>query len=82
MISYVITLEDQLETIAQTKGYTILEARVVPDHIHLFIESNPFDSPTNIVKIFKQVSRIETGVMAWGVMVTLILYWYCWTCLC
>ena len=53
MISNVITLEDQLEIIAQTKGYTILEARVMPDHIHLFIEANPFDSPTNIVKIFK-----------------------------
>ena len=25
----------------------------MPDHIHLFIEADPFDSPTNIVKIFK-----------------------------
>ncbi len=46
-------LEEQLETIAQTKGYKILEDRVMPDHIHLFIEAYPFDSPTNIVKIFK-----------------------------
>jgi putative transposase len=59
MISYVITLEDQLETIAQTKGYTILEARVTPDHIHLFIEANPFDSPTNIVKTFKGVTSLR-----------------------
>jgi REP element-mobilizing transposase RayT len=28
-------VEEQLETIAQTKGYKILEARVMPDHIHL-----------------------------------------------
>lgn len=48
-------VEEQLETIAQTRGYKILESRVMPDHIHLFIEANPFDSPTNIVKIFKGV---------------------------
>lgn len=52
-------VEDQLETIAQTKGYTILEARVMPDHIHLFIKANPFDSPTNIVKIFKGVTSLR-----------------------
>ena len=52
-------VEDQLETIAQTKGYNILEARVMPDHIHLFIEANPFDSPTNIVKIFKGVTSLR-----------------------
>jgi putative transposase len=39
-------IEDKLEMIAQTKGYKILESRVMPDHIHLFIETNPFDSPT------------------------------------
>jgi putative transposase len=48
--------EEQLETIAETKGYKLLESRVMPDHIHLFIEANPFDSPTNIVKIFKGVT--------------------------
>jgi REP element-mobilizing transposase RayT len=32
--------EDQLETIAQIKGYKILESRVMPDHVHLFIEAN------------------------------------------
>ncbi len=53
------SLEEQLETIAQTNGYKILEARVTPDHIHLSIEADPFDSPTNIVKIFKGV----TGLM-------------------
>jgi putative transposase len=52
-------LEDQLETIAATKDYKILEIRVMPDHIHLFIEANPFDSPTNIVKIFKGVTSLR-----------------------
>jgi putative transposase len=48
-------VEEELET-AQSKGYKILEARVMPDHIHLFVEADPFDSPTNIVKIFKGVT--------------------------
>jgi putative transposase len=52
-------VEEQLETIAQTKGYKILELKVMPDHIHLFIEANPFDSPTSIVKIFKGVSSLR-----------------------
>lgn len=33
-------VEEQLETIAQTRGYKILESRVIPDHIRLFIEAN------------------------------------------
>jgi putative transposase len=45
--------------VAQTKGYKILEARVMPDHIHLFIEADPFDSPTNTVKIFKGATRLR-----------------------
>ena len=52
-------VEEQLETIAQTKGYKILEARVMPYHRHLFIEADPFDSPTNIVKIFKGVTGLR-----------------------
>jgi REP element-mobilizing transposase RayT len=31
----------------------------MPDHIHLFIEADPFDSPTNIVKIFKGVTGLK-----------------------
>jgi putative transposase len=52
-------LEDQLQTIAETKGYKILESKVMPDHIHLFIETNPFDAPVNIVKIFKGVTSLR-----------------------
>ena len=52
-------VEEQLETIAQTKGYKILEARVMSDHIHLFVEADPFDSPTNIVKVFKGVIALR-----------------------
>jgi REP element-mobilizing transposase RayT len=31
----------------------------MPDHIHLFIEADPFDSSTNIVKIFKGVTELR-----------------------
>jgi putative transposase len=31
----------------------------MPDHIHLFIEANPCDSPTNIVEIFKGVTGLR-----------------------
>ena len=31
----------------------------MPDHIDLFIEINPFDLPTNIVKIFKGVGSLR-----------------------
>jgi putative transposase len=52
-------LEEQLETIAQTKGYKILEARVMPDHVHLFLEADPLEAPTNIVKVFKGVTSLR-----------------------
>ena len=59
-------VEEQLQTIAQTKGYKILEARVMPDHIHLFVEADPFDSPTNIVKIFKGVTGCLESSQTWN----------------
>ena len=52
-------LEEQLETIAETKNYKLLEMRVMPDHIHLFIEANPYESPVNIVKIFKGITGLR-----------------------
>jgi putative transposase len=47
------------DNIVQTKGYKILEAKVMPDHIHVFVEADSFDSPTNIVKIFKGVTGLR-----------------------
>ncbi|MHA1409142.1 MAG: IS200/IS605 family transposase [Candidatus Odinarchaeia archaeon] len=49
-------LEDQIKTIAETKGWGIIELEVMPDHIHLFISTPPFEAPTNIVKILKGVT--------------------------
>jgi hypothetical protein len=57
----------------------------MPDHIQVFIEADPFDSPTNIVKIFKGVtglrmsrkfpdveSKLWRGVM-WSLLIMLKL---------
>jgi len=49
-------LNETSETIAQTKGYKIIEKKVMRNHIHLFIEADPFESPIGIVKIFKGIS--------------------------
>lgn len=52
-------LEDQLETIAATKGWDVLELQVMPDHVHLFISAPPSDSPTGIVKVLKGVTALR-----------------------
>lgn len=31
----------------------------MPDHIHLSVESNPFDSPISMIKIFKGVTSLR-----------------------
>jgi len=49
-------LEDQIKTIAEAKGWEVIELEVMPDHIHLFISAPPFEAPTNIVKILKGVT--------------------------
>lgn len=52
-------VEEQIHTISEAKGYKVLELKVLPDHIHLFISAPPFESPTAIVKILKGVSGLR-----------------------
>ncbi|MBI4170986.1 MAG: IS200/IS605 family transposase [Candidatus Aenigmarchaeota archaeon] len=52
-------VKDILETICQTKGWIIKELRVMPEHIHLFISTPPYESPTGIVKVLKGTSAIR-----------------------
>ena len=52
-------LEDQIHTIAATKGFELLALETQPDHTHLFISAPPFDSPTEIVKVFKGVTALR-----------------------
>jgi putative transposase len=52
-------VEEQIHTISETKGWKILELKVMPDHIHLFISASPTESPMGIVKILKGVSGLR-----------------------
>ncbi|WP_129582676.1 IS200/IS605 family transposase, partial [Methanolobus psychrotolerans] len=49
-------LDDQIRTIADSEEWEILELEVMPEHIHLFISTQPFIAPTDIVKIMKGVT--------------------------
>jgi putative transposase len=37
----------------------MLESTVMPDHIHIFLEANPSDLRTNVIKIFKGVTGLR-----------------------
>lgn len=52
-------VEEQIHTISQTKGYNVIELKILPDHIHLFISAPPMESPTGIVKVLKGVSGLR-----------------------
>jgi len=48
-----------IETICRTKEWEILELKVMPDHLHLFLSVPPYESPTGIIKILKGVSALQ-----------------------
>jgi len=52
-------LKEILHEIAGEHGWGILELAIEPDHVHLFVETHPSDSPSNIVKAFKGRSSKE-----------------------
>lgn len=52
-------LEDQIKTIAKSKEWNIIDLQIMPDHIHLFISTKPYISPTNIVKILKGITALR-----------------------
>ena len=49
-------LDQEIYSIAESKNWEILEMRVMPDHIHLFVSCDPAISPTKIVKTFKGIT--------------------------
>jgi len=48
-----------IETICMSKGWQILELQILPDHLHLFLSSPPYESPTGIIKVLKGTSAIQ-----------------------
>jgi putative transposase len=67
------TLNTIINTICDTKGWEILESRVLPDYIHLRLSVTPFERPVDIIKILKGVTakqlfalHPELKNMLWG----------------
>ena len=45
-----------LNTVALENGMEILQAEIMPDHVHLFVSAPPRHSPAVVVNMFKGVS--------------------------
>ncbi|RLG45340.1 MAG: IS200/IS605 family transposase [Thermoproteota archaeon] len=52
-------IEEQIYTISGAKDYEVIDLKVMPDHIHLFLSAKPSESPTSIVKVLKGVSALR-----------------------
>src|SRR3972149_6138409 len=46
-------LHEICQEVAQERGWTILKLAIQPDHVHLFVEATPKESPHEIVRAFK-----------------------------
>jgi putative transposase len=54
-----ISLKEILVDIANRYDYEIIQMEVMPDHIHIFVGTNPTVAPIDIVRIFKSITAIE-----------------------
>ncbi len=50
------SLDAIIRTICDTKGWTLVEAQYMPDHVHIVLFCTPFEKPVDIVKILKGVT--------------------------
>ena len=48
-----------MATIAGTKEYDVLALEVMPDQFHLFVSAPPFESPADMVKVFRGVTALR-----------------------
>ena len=46
-------LEQLLREVAHEHGWTILELAIQPDHVHLFLRSDPYTAPSDIARFMK-----------------------------
>jgi putative transposase len=51
-----VSLKNILNEIAKDKGFSIKEIEIMPDQVHVFVESNPKIAPTYIYKMLKGIS--------------------------
>lgn len=46
-------LEQITREVAQENGWQIVDLAIQPDHVHLFIQTNPYTLPTSIPRLIK-----------------------------
>jgi putative transposase len=46
-------LNQIIEEVAQENGWQMVELAIQPDHVHLFIQSNPYTMPMDIARLIK-----------------------------
>ena len=46
-------LEQIIREVAAEHGWTILELALQPDHVHLFLRSDPYTAPSDIARLIK-----------------------------
>lgn len=46
-------LEQVIREVAEGQGWQIIELAIQPDHVHLFVRSNPYTLPTDIARLIK-----------------------------
>ncbi|MGO8949626.1 MAG: IS200/IS605 family transposase [Ktedonobacterales bacterium] len=46
-------LEQITQEVADDNGWEIVELAIEPDHLHLFVQSNPYTLPTDIPRLIK-----------------------------
>lgn len=49
-------LEQITHEVAQENDWQIVELAIQPDHVHLFIQTNPYTLPTDIARLIKGCS--------------------------
>lgn len=54
-----IELKQILAQTCQTYDWTLHELEIMPDHVHLFVQTNPTDSISNVVKTLKSISALH-----------------------
>ena len=53
--------EDCLKQIAQGYDWEIEEMEVMPDHVHLYVSTEPTDRPCDVIKRLKEESSKQMG---------------------
>jgi putative transposase len=46
-------LKQIIEEVSKEQGWEIVELAIQPDHVHLFIQTNPYTLPTDIARLMK-----------------------------